>query len=422
MLIRRRRRALRPERCPLRRWSPASARPAARTGGGNDVTVTGTNLGGATAIEIGTAAEFAAGTTATVVLCPASAPGCFTVTSNASLDISAMPAHVAGSVTVRVVSLGIAGSGAYTYNPGPACCSRAPPGGEAGVPYSDQLTVTGGTSPFTWSVSAGTLPPGLTLSASAGLLAGTPTTAGTFTFTVKVTDHSGLSDTEPVTITIIAGPSLNFRAPPPGWTAPSTATPSPSPAAPARSPGRSAAGTLPAGISLSADGNLSGTPTATGTASFTVQVTDANAQTATQATSITISAGVSTTFPAPPPAVTGTPYTDTLTATGGTTPYTWTVNAGSLPAGITLSTGGVLAGTPATAGTFAFTVNVIDKNNGIATTPITLIVTGILTLTFTGPPAGHRQAPPTPTRSPRPAAPPPTPGQYRAGTLPAGLT
>ena len=46
--------------------------------------------------------------------------------------------------------------------------------------YSDQLTVTGGTSPFTWSVSGGSLPPGVTLGASTGLLSGTPTTAGTY--------------------------------------------------------------------------------------------------------------------------------------------------------------------------------------------------------------------------------------------------
>ena len=59
-----------------------------------------------------------------------------------------MPAHVAGSVTVKVVSLGISGSGAYTYNPGPALLFPAPPGGEVNVAYSDQLTVTGGTSPY----------------------------------------------------------------------------------------------------------------------------------------------------------------------------------------------------------------------------------------------------------------------------------
>ena len=57
---------------------------------------------------------------------------------------------------------------------------------------------------FTWSVSAGTLPAGVTLGASTGLLSGTPTTSGGYSFTVKVTDHSGLSDTEAVTLPIIA--------------------------------------------------------------------------------------------------------------------------------------------------------------------------------------------------------------------------
>ena len=126
-------------------------------------------------------------------------------------------------------------------------------------------------------------------------------------------------------------------------------------------------------------------------------MTDANNQTATQATSITVSAGVSTTFAAPPGAVVGTAYTDTLTATGGTTPYTWSVNAGSLPPGITLTSAGVLAGTPTTAGSYTFSVNVIDTNNGIATTSITLVVTATLSLSFPAPPSG-RSAPRTPTR------------------------
>ena len=147
-------------------------------------------------------------------------------------------------------------------------------------------------------------------------------------------------------------------------------------------------GSLPAGISLSPAGNLSGTPTATGTFSFTVKVTDTNGQSATEATSISVSAGVSTTFSAPPAAVVGTAYTDTLTAAGGTTPYTWSVNAGSLPPGLTLSSAGVLAGTPTTAGNYPFTVNVIDKNNGIATASVTLVVGAGLSLTFGTPPGG----------------------------------
>jgi len=390
-------------------------------GGGNDVTVTGINLGGATAIEIGTAAEFAAGTPATVVLCSASAPGCFTVTSGTSLDISDMPAHLAGSVTVKVVSLGTSGSGTYTYNPGPALMFPAPPAGEVNVSYSDQLTVTGGTSPYTWSVSSGTLPPGLTLGASTGLLSGTPTTAGTYSFTVKVIDHSGLSDTEPVSVTIIPGPSLNFPPPPPGWTHTVYGDTLTESGGTAPFTWSVSSGSLPPGISLSADGNLSGTPTATGTSSFTVQVTDANNQTATEATSITVSAGVSTTFAAPPGAVAGTAYTDTLTATGGTTPYTWSVNAGSLPPGITLTSAGVLTGTPTAGGSYPFSVNVVDANNGIATTSITLVVADAVSLSFPAPPSGTVGTAYTDTLTATGGT---TPYSWSvsAGTLPAGIT
>ena len=390
-------------------------------GGGNDVTVHGTGLSGATAIEIGTAAEFTAGTPITLNLCAASGPGCFTVSSGNSLDISSMPAHAAAAVTVRVVTLGISASTSYTYNAGPALLFPPPPGGEVGVAYSDQLTVTGGTSPFTWSVSSGSLPPGVTLGASTGLLSGTPTTAGSYAFTVKVTDSSGLSSTEPVTMTIIAGPSLSFPAPPGGWTNTVygyTLT---------ESGGTSpftwsvSSGSLPAGISLSPDGNLSGTPTATGTSSFTVKVTDANGQSATQATSITVSAGVSTTFAAPPAAAVNAAYSDTLTAAGGTTPYTWSVNAGTLPPGLTLSAAGVLSGTPTATGSYPFSVNVIDANKGIATALITLVVTAALTLTFPAPPSGTVGTAYTDTFT---AAGGTTPYTFSvsAGTLPAGLT
>jgi hypothetical protein len=389
--------------------------------GENDVTVTGVNLGGATAIEIGTAAEFAAGTPATLVLCSAPAPGCFTVTSSTSLDISAMPNHLAGSVTVTVVSLGIAGSGSYTYNPGPALTFSAPPGGEVNTPYSDQLTMTGGTSPIVWSVSAGTLPPGVTLNASTGLLSGTPTTAGTYQFTVQVTDHAGLTDTRAVTLPIIAGPTLTFAAPPAGWTNTVymdtlTETGGTSPFTWSVS-----SGTLPAGIMLSADGNLTGTPTSIGTFAFTVKVTDANSQSATQATSVTVSAGVSTTFPAPPATDVGATYTDTLTATGGTTPYTWSLNAGTLPPGITLSAAGVLAGTPTTAGTYPFSVNVIDHNNGIATASITLVVSSALTLNFPTPPAAQVGTAYSDTLAVTGGAAPYT-WSVSAGSLPLGIT
>ena len=390
-------------------------------GGANDVKITGTGLGAATAIEIGTTAQFTAGTPTTLVPCASSAVGCFTVVSGTSLDISSMPAHAAGAVTVKVVTLGTSASIAYTYNPGPALLLPAPPGGEVNVAYTDQLTVTGGTSPFTWSVASGTLPPGLVLNASTGLLSGTPTTAGTYSFTVKVTDSSGLSDTAPLTVTIIPGPSMNFAPPPGGWTNTVYGYTLTETGGTAPYTWSVSSGSLPAGISLSAGGNLSGTPTATGTSSFTVKVTDANGRSATQATSITIAAGVSATFAAPPTAVVSTAYSYTLTATGGTAPYTWSVNAGTLPDGLTLSSAGVLSGTPTTTGSSTFSVNVIDANNGIATTSITLTVTASVTFTFPAPPSGVVGTPYSVTLTAAGGTTPYT-WSISAGSLPAGLT
>ena len=131
----------------------------------------------------------------------------------------------------------------------------------------------------------------------------------------------------------------------------------------------------PAGLSLNAGtGGIAGTPTAAGTSSFTVQVTDGQvpADTATRALQITV-LDVSydplvITTTSLPNARRNKNYSRTLTATGGLAPYTWSVVSGSLPPGLTLNAAtGVISGKATTLGTYAFTVQVRDSQG----TPVT---------------------------------------------------
>jgi hypothetical protein len=126
-------------------------------------------------------------------------------------------------------------------------------------------------------------------------------------------------------------------------------------------------GSLPAGLSLNAStGVISGTPTSAGTSSFTVQVTDAQnpADSDTQALSLTINppAPLNITTTSLPDARRNRSYSQTLQATGGVKPYTWSLAAGVLPPGLSLnSSTGVISGTPPTRGTWSFTVRVQDS-------------------------------------------------------------
>jgi len=140
-------------------------------------------------------------------------------------------------------------------------------------------------------------------------------------------------------------------------------------------------GTLPTGLTLSAGGVISGTPTVAQTQTVTVRVTDATSSlTADQILALTINASytaptVTTTTLAN--ATQGVPYSAQLANTGGLAPFTWSVSSGTLPTGVTLNAEtGLLSGTPSTAGANSFTVLVTDALNGTDPQALSLTVVG----------------------------------------------
>ncbi|GAA2014282.1 DUF11 domain-containing protein [Nakamurella flavida] len=276
-------------------------------------------------------------------------------------------------------------SSAVTPNRSPSLPFTSVPAGEVGVAYAQQLTVDNGTSPFTWAISSGTLPAGINLAAATGRLAGTPTAAGSFPVTVQVTDASGQTASRAVTLVIGAAPTVTF-APAGGEVGVAYSQ------QPTVSGGTGpfswdiTAGSLPAGLTLDpATGTVRGTPTAAGSSTVTVRVTDGFAQTASRTVTLAIAAQPTLPATPPPSGQVGVAYSTTFTVTGGTAPFSWALTAGSLPTGLTLnSSTGQLTGTPTTAGSSTFTLAVTDAFGQTASRPYTVTVTpGPLVITTT---------------------------------------
>jgi len=251
--------------------------------------------------------------------------------------------------------------------------------------YSQQLTANGGVAPYAYTVISGNLPAGLTLSMS-GLISGTPTQVTSLPFTVKAEDSRNvtgqmaytISVTPTATLTIgpatlpqaTVGGTYSAQLTASGGTAPYTFT--------------LVSGNLPTGLSMPASGLISGTPTQQTTASFTVQAKDANAVTAQMSYTLSVNPGAGLTLgPASlPQATLGAPYSAQLTASGGATPYTFTLVSGNLPTGLTLSAGGLISGTPTQQAVANFSVQAKDANSLTGQLAYTLSVVPGTTLTF----------------------------------------
>ncbi|HVN04527.1 MAG TPA: putative Ig domain-containing protein [Bryobacteraceae bacterium] len=308
------------------------------------------------------------------------------LTLAASGTITGNPA-VAGifSFTLQVTdSNHVTASAPFTLTITAALTITTPPAlgsGSVGAAYLQNLAASAGVSPYVWSVIQGVLPPGLTLS-SAGSISGAPTTAGTDNFTLAVRDAVNASTTRQFTIVIgvgltvsspsilpgaAVGASYTYSLQASGGTAPYTWT--------------IIASSAPPGLSLKQDGTLSGTPTVTGSFTFTIQVIDNASHAATEQVSLAVSPALNITTSTLPGATVGAAYSQTLSATGGTAPYLWSIAVGALPGGLSFSAAGVITGTPNAAGTFPFTVQVADSLSVIATKQLQITVTGGIAIT-----------------------------------------
>jgi large repetitive protein len=233
------------------------------------------------------------------------------------------------------------------------------------APYSFQLTATG---PGTWSVISGALPAGITLNSSNGLLSGTPTATGDFTFKIKITDGSR-TDAETYTLTVVEALKIATPALPAAEVGlPFTVDLEATGGRPAWT-WSLANGALPAGLTLDpATGVISGSPGAAGSYPLKLMVTDTLGLTTTQDMTLKVAAKLALVRKALPTALVGKKYLARVSFLGGVTPRVWKIFSGKPPAGFILNRRtGILAGTPKKAGTFRFSIQVKDKLGALST-------------------------------------------------------
>jgi hypothetical protein len=291
-----------------------------------------------------------------------SLPTIYNSATQLTADVAANLIASGGTASITVQNGGTANSAPATFTIGPftlAITSTSLPDAVVGTSYSQLLSATGGSPPYTWTVSAGTLPSGITLDAPSGSLSGTATAAVVGTVGFTVTDSVARTTTKsiafrsvaPLTISTVtpltsapAGVPFSQILAATGGTAPYT---------------WSLTGSLPTGLALNTStGQISGTPTVPGVYNFTINIADTRSQISSVPFSQTVTVagvtigGITTTSTSgqqlPLNVTIANPYSVNVT---GTLTLVFTSAVGASDPAIQFGTGGLIANFTIPAGT-----------------------------------------------------------------------
>ncbi len=267
-----------------------------------------------------------------------------------------------------------------------AIATTSLPDGILGQSYFSTVMATGGTQPYTFSATG--LPNGLGIGAS-GDITGIPTVGGTSTVNVTVTDAASGKASQPFSLNILPAAqtlSITTRSLVPGGTGQIYSqqvtaiggTP----------PYSFSASGLPAGLSISMSGLITGTPTQNGLYSVVVGVSDAAGAKTTAGFSLSVTSSLTITTTSLPVGGVGQSYFQVINAVGGTSPFTFT--ATGLPPGLTLTNSpsaplAQISGQPTSAGSFVVDVDVTDANHNEFTSEYTLVVYSVPAISTSSP-------------------------------------
>ena len=249
------------------------------------------------------------------------------------------------------------------------------PPGAIHQPYNAVLAVGGGNFPYHFSVKTGALPPGVTLNPATGTFSGKPTTAGGYSFEVIVTDSPRLDQGMQTFIVSVGGGGgggggggVKVSVSPTSATLLSKQT---------QQFTATVSGTSHTGVKWSAtvgsvnDTGLYTAPTVTAQTSAIVTATSEADTSKSASATVTVTPvnnqALSITNGGLPQGAQGETYSEVFNATGGTTPYSWSISAGTPPSGVAINANGDFTGIPNAEGTYNFTVKVADANSKTAT-------------------------------------------------------